>query len=80
MQFLCKGINVPKKQNYSCPPICADYSYWSTMNTKYGIFETICDELVSKTFGNLSTAIRSGNKFTSEIMMKDDRFSVNYFF
>lgn len=60
MQFLCKGINVPKKQNYSCPPICADYSYWSTMNTKYGIFETICDELVSKTFGNLSTAIRSG--------------------
>ena len=60
MQFLCKGINVPKKQNYSCPPICADYSYWSTMNTKYGIFETICDELVGKTFGDINTTIRAG--------------------
>ncbi len=60
MQFLCKKIDVPKKQNYSCPPICADYSYWSTMNTKYGIFETICDELVGKTFGDLSTTIQAG--------------------
>ena len=60
MQVLCKKINIPEKQNYSCPPICADYSYWSTMNTKYGIFETICDELVGKTFGDLSTTIRAG--------------------
>ena len=60
MQFLCKKIDVPKKQNYTCPPICADYSYWSTMNTKYGIFETICDELVGKTFGDINTTIRSG--------------------
>lgn len=60
MQVLCKKINVPKKQNCSCPPICADYSYWSTMKSKYGIFETICDELVGKTFGDLSTTIRAG--------------------
>ena len=58
MQVLCKKINVLKKQNYSCPQICADYSYWSTMNTKYGIFETICDELIGKTFRDLSTTIR----------------------
>lgn len=60
MQFLCKRIDVPRKQNYSCPPICGDYSYWSTMDTKYGIFETICDELVGKAFGDLSTTIRAG--------------------
>ena len=60
MQVLCKKINVPKKQNYSCPSICADYSYWSTIDTKYGIFETICDELAGKTFGDLSTTIRAG--------------------
>lgn len=60
MQVQCKKINVPKKQNYSCPSICADYSYWSTIDTKYGIFETICDELAGKTFGDLSTTIRAG--------------------
>lgn len=60
MQALCKKINVPKKQNYSCSSICADYSYWSTTNSKYGIFETICDELVGKTFGDLSATIRAG--------------------
>lgn len=60
MQVQCKKINVPKKQNYSCPSICADYNYWSTIDTKYGIFETICDELAGKTFGDLSTTIRAG--------------------
>ena len=60
MQVTCKGMSAPQKQNYSCPDVCSDYNYWSTMNTKYGIFETICDELVKKVYGNLSTTIRAG--------------------
>ena len=30
------------------------------MNSKYGVFETICDELVGKTFGDINTTIRAG--------------------
>lgn len=59
-QNMCKKIPVPSKKKYSCPDICGDYKYWSSMNTKYGIFEGMCDTLVAKSFGDLATAIRSG--------------------
>lgn len=60
MQVMCKRMNAPQKQNYSCPDVCSDYNYSTTMNSKYGIFETICDELVKKAFGDISPTIRSG--------------------
>ena len=60
MQSMCKGINIPLKRSYSCPDICSDYKYYSSLESKYGIFETICDELAGKTFGDLTTVIRAG--------------------
>ena len=74
MQFLCKGIDRSKKKKCICPKISADYNYYSTTAAKYGIFETICDELVFKLFSDIEAAIYSGLKeeFFEEFFYKFD--------
>ena len=62
MLFKCRGIEKSQKRQFTCPGICADYIYESTSKSKYGIFETIGEELVLKTFGNIDTAIVLGLK------------------
>lgn len=62
MLFRCKGIEKNRKKKLICPGICADYTYESSLETLYGIFETIGEELIIKTFGNIDTAIISGLK------------------
>ena len=41
MLFKCKGIEKDKKKEFNCPDICDDYTYESSIETLYGIFETI---------------------------------------
>lgn len=60
--FYAIGLNIPQKLNYSNPSICADYKYDSTFKSNYGIFESQCDAIISRIFGNLTNAINSAFK------------------
>ncbi len=60
--FYAKGLNVPPRLDFSTPDICADYKYSSTFRSNYGIFESQCDVIITKIFGNLNNAIKSAFK------------------
>lgn len=55
-----KGIPEPKKQRCQHPKISGNYIYYTTFDTNYGIFESLCDKFVGKTYGNLSNSIKAG--------------------
>ena len=56
---MTKNVPFPTPQSLKNPSISGDYGYISTYDSNYGIFQSICNELVIKTFGNLPNAIRS---------------------
>lgn len=78
MAFLCKGLQVPSKQHDYCPTVSGNYTYWNTFGNKYGMFETICDKLIGKCYGNLDGAIRSGlnEEFFGTFFEKFDRMEM----
>ena len=49
-----KGIPEPKKGRCQHPQISGNYIYYASFDTNYGIFESLCDKFVEKTYGNLS--------------------------
>lgn len=55
-----KGIPEPQKVRCQHPEISGNYIYYATFDTNYGIFESLCDKFVGKTYGNLANSIKSG--------------------
>lgn len=55
-----KGIPEPQKRRCQHPKISGNYIYYATFDTNYGIFESLCDKFVGKTYGNLANSIKSG--------------------
>lgn len=78
MQSICKRIDINKKEALYCPKICDNYHYFATIKNKYGIFETICDELINKTFGNIGIAIEKGltEEYFETFFTKFDKKSI----
>ena len=54
-----KGIPEPKKERCQHQKISGNYIYYATFDTNYGIFESLCDKFVGKTYGNLSNSIKA---------------------
>lgn len=69
-----KGIPEPKKERCQHPGISGNYIYMASFDTNYGIFESLCDKLVGKTFGNLSNTLNAGisEKYFTEFFNKYD--------
>ena len=55
-----KGIPEPQKGRCQHPQISGNYIYYASFDTNYGIFESLCDKFVEKTYGNLSNSIKAG--------------------
>lgn len=58
--FRAKGIPIPQRTSRKTPPISGEYSYYATFQSNYGIFESLVDKLIVKTYGNITNAIKSG--------------------
>ncbi len=55
-----KDIIMPKYKGVQVPKISGNYTFETTFANKYGIFETLCDKLVTKAYGNLGNTIKAG--------------------
>ncbi len=55
-----KGIPEPKKERWYNPDISGNYIVYATFDSNYGIFESLCDKFVGKTYGNLANSIKAG--------------------
>ena len=78
MMVMAKRIPEPPKVSLKTPPISGDYSYYSSFDTNYGIFESLCDKFVGKTYGNLTNSIKAGlsEKFFTGFFEKYDNIEL----
>lgn len=69
-----KGVPEPQKQKCQHPGISGDYIYMASFDSNYGIFESLCDKLIYKTFGNLPDTLKAGfsEKYFTEFFDKYD--------
>ncbi len=59
MLQITKGVQ-PQVKEYTAPIIFGDYKFKSTFGSLYGVFETLCDKLILKAYGNIGNAIKTG--------------------
>lgn len=76
--YYAKGISIPQAKSCKNPSISGNYSYYTTLDSNYGIFESICSTLVCKTFGDVTTAIRAGlnEEYFSKFFQMYDKLAI----
>lgn len=60
VSYRAKGVPVSQRESRKTPPISGEYSYYATFQSNYGIFESLGDGFIVKTYGNITNAIKSG--------------------